>query len=182
MGTVVYRLSVVLFILFTGCASQRESLPISIGSSYACQPTPVAGQRSEGEGAYGCYFQLMHPETKKVLVNTPYYLAIYAPGESDRASHQIYGVTDEQGRSLFLRAGFPIKPEQVIFVQTLGKGDYSGVSQLTRADQVVAFGRYQITGCGQEYKGMTDERGYVVMLQCESAQMINVDLIEEPKK
>ncbi|WP_181259332.1 hypothetical protein [Pseudoduganella armeniaca] len=74
-------------------------------------------------------------ESKQVLAHTPYALLVYgkpaAKGgtqDSDTPLVELYGTTDAQGRSGYVRAPFPIEPDQVKFVKNVGTGQYKGAA------------------------------------------------------
>lgn len=163
----------------SGCATKTAALQTASdvatsASSYECRPTPVDGLATAGDGAYGCHFQLLDAETKGVLGNTPYSLDIYAPAKSKGADRlplsTLKGVTDAHGRSGFIRAPFPIKPEDVRFVRMLGTGPYGRSPRLVRAtDGSGSAGiNYYVKGCGYDRKGITDEQGFSALFLAET--------------
>ena len=120
---------------------------------------------TSGKGQYGCHFYLHRPETQQILANTPYYLAVYPASAKGRTRNEplvvLTGVTDARGRSGYVRADFPIIPEQVQFVEMIGSGQIGQTPRLIRpTDGAVMPGmRYLIKWCGKEYTGITDEQG-----------------------
>ncbi len=163
----------------SGCVTKTGSVQIAgdvatSASSYECRPTPVEGLPTAGDGAYGCHFQLLDAETRDVLGNTPYSLDIYAPaksrGEGSLPLVTLKGVTDVHGRSGFIRATFPIKPENVRFVRMLGTGPYGRSPRLVRAtDGSGSAGiNYYVKGCGYDRKGITDEQGFSALFLAET--------------
>jgi hypothetical protein len=154
--------------LIGGCVSPVIN-EIPPTSSYACQARQVRGSPTAGQGEYGCHFQLRHPETDKVLANTPYHLDVYPPAEGDkepRPSATLVGVTDAQGRSGFIRSPFPITPERVRFVEMMGSGPHGVSPRLVSAvdGKSIPASKYYVTWCGgAPYNGVTDERGNGVM-------------------
>lgn len=163
----------------SGCMTKTASVQIASdvvasSSSYECRPTPVDGLPTAGDGAYGCHFQLLDAETKGVLGNTPYSLDIYAPAKTKGAERlpltTLKGVTDAHGRSGFIRAPFPIKPEDVRFVRMLGTGPYGRSPRLVRpTDGSGSAGiNYYVKGCGYDRKGITDEQGFSALFLAET--------------
>lgn len=151
------------------------------GSSYACQSAQAKGMPSNGQGDYGCHFFLLHPQTGKVLANTPYHLAVLSaadlPGAKPKTILEVNETTDDQGRSAFVRANIPITPENITFVERIGAGPYGTSPRLIRASdgEVVIRAQYYFTYCGgKSYTGITDERGNGVMFMFETACDVNV--------
>lgn len=172
------RLSVTLSIsvILSGCSLQAIE-PTSPDSSYACQTATFAGQWTEGDGPYGCYFQLRDPATRKLLARTTYQLTVYASAKKTARVFDVESVTDAQGRSLFVRMPFPITPDKIRFVQTIGKGNNgrSGVLIRPTDGAGVPFNPYRISGCGQTYEGVTDETGQTVLVKCETIEKLHVE-------
>ena len=163
----------------SGCMTKTASVQIASdvvasSSSYECRSTPVDGLPTAGDGAYGCHFQLLDAETKGVLGNTPYSLDIYAPAKTKGVERlplaTLKGVTDAHGRSGFIRAPFPIKPEDVRFVRMLGTGPYGRSPRLVRpTDGSGSAGiNYYVKGCGYDRKGITDEQGFSALFLAET--------------
>lgn len=163
----------------SGCATKTAPVQIAgdvvaSSSSYECRQTPVDGLPTAGDGAYGCHFQLLDAETKGILGNTPYSLDIYAPAKTKDAERlplaTLKGVTDAHGRSGFIRAPFPIHPEDVRFVRMFGTGPYGRSPRLVRAtDGLGSAGiNYYVKGCGYDHKGLTDEQGFSALFLAET--------------
>lgn len=162
--------------LLTGCSSTAtgELVPNSVssaatgslpGSSYACEKQQAPGTSSIGEGSVGCHFKLHHPKTQKILANTPYKLTLFQAPPTNRPEPEpvftFDGITDAQGRSVYVRSYLPIQSEHAQFVERVGTGAYGLVPRLIRpTDGLPAPGAYyQVDWCGSRYIGVSDERG-----------------------
>lgn len=154
--------------LAAGCASTPNSdvkSPPSSGSSYACEAKQVPGTTVIGKGVFGCHFRLHHPESHRVLADTSYSLHLYAaperPGEKREPVLSFEGITDAEGRSVYVRAAFPITPDRLYFVEKIGNGPYKRSPRLVRAtdDSAIPGMHYKVTWCGAPYVGVSDERG-----------------------
>ncbi|MBB5606029.1 MULTISPECIES: hypothetical protein [unclassified Janthinobacterium] len=160
--------------LLSGCVSNTVPV-IASTSSYECRSTPVDGLPKAGDGAYGCHFQLRDTETKQILPHTPYSLDVYAPVETKGAEKlplvTLKGITDAHGRSGYVRAPFPIVPERVRFVRMVGTGAYGRSPHLIRPTDGagVAGMNYQISGCGWDKHGITDDQGFTPLFLSETS-------------
>ncbi len=144
-------------------------------SSYACQSTPLKGQPIMGQGAYGCSFQLYHPQSPQILAKTPYQLTICSPDKSTPC-FRIEGITDAQGRSNFIKREHPITPDLVQFVEAVGSGEYGRSVRLRRPTDGngIPGAYYELTGCQREFNGLTDEHGYTVLMNCDRPDILKV--------
>lgn len=151
------------------------SLPAD--SSYACHYPAVPGQPTEGDGSYGCYFELHDTTSRQKLANTPYELVVFKSERDRTVLVSVDGVTDDQGRSAFVRTAEPVVIGQVRFVQTIGTGKASRAAQMVRPTDggFVPFNPYRIAGCGLTHEGVSDERGYTVSLHCETQSNVKVE-------
>jgi hypothetical protein len=171
--------SLILFAsLIEGCAS-NATIDAPSTSSYECQPTPVAGLPTAGSGAYGCHFQLRDTVTKAILANTPYRLDVNAPAKPGAARGEtvatLDGVTDSQGRSGFVRAPFPIKPELLRFVKVIGSGPYGSSPRLLSPITGLAVPGllYHVKTCEGTFNGAADEQGYAPMFNTKTSCAID---------
>jgi hypothetical protein len=71
------------------------------------------------------------------------------------------GTTDAEGRSVYVRAAFPITPDRLYFVEKIGTGPYKRSPRLVRATDGLAIPgmHYKVTWCGAPYVGVSDEQG-----------------------
>lgn len=162
-----------------GCAVIGDAPPAEVKSSYACQSQALKGQAIEGQGDFGCYFQLRQPGTNKLLAHTPYELVVFTTSKKTLPLHNIKGTTDEQGRSVYVRTPFPIAPSQMHFFEIVGEGTFvGGVTQFVHPidGRVLPGNRYRMEGKGCEfaYEGVTDEQGYTVQGRGATACKIEV--------
>lgn len=172
-----------LSILVAGCASRpagEHSNNVLSASSYACEADQVPGTTAIGEGAFGCHFRLRNPETRQIRANVPYKLKLYTEPESSQQARKTVlsfeGVTDAQGRSVYVRAPFFITPDRLYFVEKIGSGPYMTTPRLVRATdgKVMPGMHYNFTWCGEPYAGVTDEQGNGVEFHSERTCKVNV--------
>lgn len=168
MKSCLFPIAVATVALLYGCALEQPNTAVNNGkpgSSYACDPTRVAGSHTVGDGRFGCHFRLHDPATGRILANTPYTVALALPGNPATSLENIAlhyeGVTDTNGRSTYVRSPLPITLERVYFVQRIGNGKYQRTPRLMHPINGLAMPnvQYMIDVCGQQYKGVSDERG-----------------------
>lgn len=95
--------------------SQRDS-------TYYCSSTPAPGQLQEGDGPHGCSFVLRDTKTGRPLPRTPYLIALdpERPHLPDAAAPALFkGITDEHGRTAFVRDAEPMTFDRVQVVRRL---------------------------------------------------------------
>lgn len=151
-----------------------------VPSSYECWPDAIKGQQQVGSGKNGCYYVLREPKTGAPMPNTPYLVAWQ--GVTDTAWRGYSGITDNMGRTAFLRPNAPIRVESSQVVRRLvSRKDFSapGSSLARSATEPMKFGgpvrflspvgakvRYRVTLCsGAVFEGYTDPHGWTVDIE-----------------
>lgn len=136
--------------------------------------------QTAGHGDYGCYFFLRDPDDRKLLPDTRYIVKVFFSPEAREDDHlplfEFEGKTDAVARTNFIRTPIPITPQNMVFVQKIGLGDYGRIPRLVRGSdgEAVAGARYTVTWCNGTYSGVTDELGNGALISSEQSCSINV--------
>lgn len=161
----------VLALLLAGCRTEMAPATRPLGASTAgaqdqCHPSPVPGLVEGGFGRYGCHFVLRDPRKGEPLPSTAYGLAVYRTplersGPRGEPIAFIFGTTDSQARTGFLRAPFPYTSDSIALVQVLGTGPRRLGTRLVAPEDgaAVPFAQFRVDACGFVYEGVTDARG-----------------------
>lgn len=142
----------------------------AIKRTYVCHDLPVKGMKEQGRKYdKGCYFELINPETGKVLSETRYLLILNKSNGTNESEIKFKGVTDKFGRSLFVHLPFSFDENEMLFVQIIGNGPKEESIRFISGNHPFFPGlEYIIKRCNKEdYHSFTDVKGNTVLVEYE---------------